>query len=412
MRATGLFTSRVVMNVALSLVAVAAVSLPVAALPPGRMPIQANTEAAGSPKNLLRATVETITVTGDFATRLGQLAKGAAAGGEGSSDGAVWLGYQVAKQPGTGESCCWHGVRFTNGRADGDLGRRGCNLDRRGKFLADLDDGSARTAAHDAGPAAITLDDDDRALMMFLKVDRAGEVQQLRSMSADCPVDAGGRRVLWLGAQPAAPSVDLLGGLVAAAEASVAAEDLAEEALGALAQHAGGEADRALTSLARQGPRELRQEVWFWVGHARGAAGFAVLSELLPRLPSADREEITFAFSQSPVPAAQETLFRLARRDPDADVRGQALFWLAQKNAPGVVELIRETLRRSGGEDDVEKAVFALSQLPDEQGTVELLAVLRDGKLDAGVRQQALFWLGQSDDPRAEQAIDEILLRN
>jgi HEAT repeat protein len=61
-------------------------------------------------------------------------------------------------------------------------------------------------------------------------------------------------------------------------------------------------------------------------------------------------------------------------------------------------------------EDDVrEEAVFALSQLPGERGIDALFAVLRDQGLHREIREQALFWLAQSDSDRAFAYLDELL---
>ena len=46
------------------------------------------------------------------------------------------------------------------------------------------------------------------------------------------------------------------------------------------------------------------------------------------------------------------------------------------------------------------KAVFALSQLPKDEGVPLLINVARTNANPA-VRKQAMFWLGQSKDPRA-----------
>jgi HEAT repeat protein len=52
--------------------------------------------------------------------------------------------------------------------------------------------------------------------------------------------------------------------------------------------------------------------------------------------------------------------------------------------------------------------VFALSQLRGKQGVEPLIAVARSNK-DPQVRQKAIFWLGQSGDPRAAALFREIL---
>lgn len=55
-----------------------------------------------------------------------------------------------------------------------------------------------------------------------------------------------------------------------------------------------------------------------------------------------------------------------------------------------------------------ERAVFALSQLPKDEGVPLLIQVAKNNH-DAAVRKQAFFWLGQSKDPRALAFFEEIL---
>jgi hypothetical protein len=54
------------------------------------------------------------------------------------------------------------------------------------------------------------------------------------------------------------------------------------------------------------------------------------------------------------------------------------------------------------------KAVFALSQMPKEEGVPKLIDVARTNK-NFEVRKQAMFWLGQSNDPRALTFFERIL---
>ena len=54
--------------------------------------------------------------------------------------------------------------------------------------------------------------------------------------------------------------------------------------------------------------------------------------------------------------------------------------------------------------------MFALSQLPKDEGVPRLIDVARNNR-NPEVRKQAFFWLGQSKDPRAVQFFEEILLR-
>ena len=62
-------------------------------------------------------------------------------------------------------------------------------------------------------------------------------------------------------------------------------------------------------------------------------------------------------------------------------------------------------------ETEVRKqAVFALSQLPKDESVPKLIEVARTHR-DAAVRKQAMFWLGQSRDPRALTFFEQILTR-
>jgi HEAT repeat protein len=56
------------------------------------------------------------------------------------------------------------------------------------------------------------------------------------------------------------------------------------------------------------------------------------------------------------------------------------------------------------------KAVFALSQLPKDEGVPLLIGVARSHR-SAEVRKQAMFWLGQSGDARALAFFEELLGR-
>jgi HEAT repeat protein len=54
------------------------------------------------------------------------------------------------------------------------------------------------------------------------------------------------------------------------------------------------------------------------------------------------------------------------------------------------------------------QAVFALSQRSAEEGVPALIRIARSNP-DPELRKTALFWLGQSDDPRALDLFEEIL---
>jgi HEAT repeat protein len=57
-----------------------------------------------------------------------------------------------------------------------------------------------------------------------------------------------------------------------------------------------------------------------------------------------------------------------------------------------------------------ESAVFALSQRPRDEAIPALMEVARTNR-DPRLRKSAIFWLGQTGDPRALAYFEEVLTR-
>lgn len=94
-----------------------------------------------------------------------------------------------------------------------------------------------------------------------------------------------------------------------------------------------------------------------------------------------------------------------------SSTRRDAMFWVgrfASAKITGHGEDIAAVEDDGDREDARDAAVFALSQLRGKQGIDPLLQIARSHK-DPQVRQKAIFWLGQSGDPRAVRLFREIL---
>jgi HEAT repeat protein len=109
-------------------------------------------------------------------------------------------------------------------------------------------------------------------------------------------------------------------------------------------------------------------------------------------------------------PGALDEMIRMAREDESTHVRGQALFWLAQKAGQKAASTITGAIENDPDTEVKKKAVFALSQMPHEEGVPKLIQVAQNNK-NPEVRKQAMFWLGQSNDPRALEFFEKILSR-
>ncbi len=282
-----------------------------------------------------------------------------------------------------------------------------------------------RTTWADGGCACCTLETGDRAVRVehekvtgtvalegsgenavFVRFEE-GAPGRVAAYSADCQIDAGGRRVVWLtGVAPAAS----LGWLETVARAQTGGRHGRDGAVMAIALHADAAADQMLERMALGGdPTRLAESAVFWMGAARGRAGFEGIRRVLDRSTSEEvREKAVFAVSISKEPGATDTLLQLAKSDRSAKVRGQAIFWLGQKAGAKVAETIVAAVKDDPDTDVKKRAVFALSQLPKDEGVPRLIDVARTNR-NTEVRKQAMFWLGQSKDPRALAFFEEVL---
>ncbi|MEZ4455910.1 MAG: HEAT repeat domain-containing protein [Gemmatimonadales bacterium] len=105
-------------------------------------------------------------------------------------------------------------------------------------------------------------------------------------------------------------------------------------------------------------------------------------------------------------------LLEMARdRSVTTSARKSAVFWVSQ--AAG--DRAAEGLARLADDDDEdrevrESAVFGLSQLPKDEGVPILIRVAKTSR-DPKIRRSAMFWLGQSEDPRALDLFEELLTK-
>jgi hypothetical protein len=103
-------------------------------------------------------------------------------------------------------------------------------------------------------------------------------------------------------------------------------------------------------------------------------------------------------------------LVRLARNTTlPEDRRKTAIFWLSQAAGSEATRALDSLVGQDNTSRELRKqAVFALSQRPADEGVPALIRVARTNR-DPELRRTALFWLGQSEDPRALDLFEEIL---
>ena len=105
-------------------------------------------------------------------------------------------------------------------------------------------------------------------------------------------------------------------------------------------------------------------------------------------------------------------LLRLARnRDVPEQTRSSAVFWVSQAAEVAATRGLHALIDEDATDREVrEQAVFALSQRPREEGVPVLIRIAQSHR-DPEIRKKAIFWLGQSNDPRALALFEQLLTR-
>lgn len=299
------------------------------------------------------------------------------------SNDQIWLGYEVPALPESHLSRC---SNWSDSSDDGCCG----------EFRLEDEHGTYRNRKEPAAQNAYVL----------LRFDH-GDLLKVRSVAAGCHLNAGGVAFDWLTGVKPEESIALLAGVASRqSEPSQAVEG----ALLAISFHAAPEATRSLGEIASSSdlPR-TREQAAFWLGVQRGHDGFLVLKSLEDKSTDGHfREKLAFDFSQNSDPAAEDELIHMAKFDADTKVRGQALFWIAQKAGKRATQALTDAIQNDPETDVKKKAVFALSQLPKDESIPQLIHVA-DTNSNLVVRKEAFFWLGQSQDPRALAYLEQVL---
>jgi hypothetical protein len=143
---------------------------------------------------------------------------------------------------------------------------------------------------------------------------------------------------------------------------------------------------------------------------AKDAADYLVrMAETLPG--KAGRDAI-FPATTADSAVIWPQLVKLARNDErPRETRKQAVFWLGQAAGEAATAGLDSLTQDSSIDRDVQKqVVFALSQRPKDEGIPILIRVAKSHR-DPEVRRDAMFWLGQSNDPRAIALFEEVLTK-
>lgn len=216
--------------------------------------------------------------------------------------------------------------------------------------------------------------------------------------------------IFWLSQVDGARAVEALEGILRTSTD----EGLQEKAIFALSQHSSERAGELLRTYAlrNDAPAELRGQAIFWLGQANGAGNAQFLRDIYGRVNADEiKEKVIFSLSQHSDPQNGAFLLDIAVNEQETmEMRKQALFWAGQSQTVPLAQLTGLYDRVSNREIK-DQLIFVFSQRNDRAAVDKLMSIARTDS-DAELRKQAIFWLGQSSDPRVQGFLLELINGN
>ena len=213
--------------------------------------------------------------------------------------------------------------------------------------------------------------------------------------------------VFWLSQVPG--STGLLEGILRGSGDAA----IKDKAIFALSQQHEPRAQQILRDFAlRDGENEdLREKAIFWLGQRRSTENTEFLRSLYSRLTNADlKDKVMFSLSQQRGAGNEQWLMDIALNPrEDTDLRKRALFLAGQSGVaiPGLVTLYD----RMTDLELKDQLIFVFSQRQRDPAAVDKLLDIAKNERNPELRKKAIFWLGQSRDPRVQQFLLDLINR-
>lgn len=189
--------------------------------------------------------------------------------------------------------------------------------------------------------------------------------------------------------------------------------DLQKKALFALSQRRSERSQQSLREYATRedAPKDLREEAIFWIGQRRSEENAQFLRQLFGRTASeAAREKILFSLAQMKGFGTEAFILeQVANTKLPMETRKQALFWAGQGNGVTTAQLAG-IYDRSPESDMRDQVIFVIAQRGNRDSAAldKLIEIARTDR-DREMRKKAVFWLGQSKDPKAAKLLQEMI---
>jgi HEAT repeat protein len=188
-------------------------------------------------------------------------------------------------------------------------------------------------------------------------------------------------------------------------------ENIKDKALFALSQQNEPRAAQVLRDFAARENEnsDLREKAIFWLGQRHSTENTEFLRGLYSRLTNEDlKEKILFSLSQQKGAGNEQWLMNIAvNPKEDIELRKKALFWAGQSGV--AISEMSKLYDRMNDSEMKEAIIFGLSQRQRDPEAMDKLFDIAKNEKDAELRKKAIFWLGQSRDPRVQQFLMDLI---
>jgi HEAT repeat protein len=231
----------------------------------------------------------------------------------------------------------------------------------------------------------------------------------LRAVREDPALEVRKQAVFWLSQTGGGEAVSVLETVLEESDEV----ELQEQAIFALSQHSGARAEQVLRDyvVRNDAPLELRENAVFWLGNEGSHESRAFLRDLYSSMSAQQlKQKIIFSVAQISSAESRDWLLSVVQNESEpVELRKNALFWTGQQHDLEAADLAN-VYDSSVDLELRQQVLFVLSQLTDDWAVDQLIAIARR-ETDAELRKNALFWLGQSDDLRAAQFLQEVVAK-
>jgi HEAT repeat protein len=249
-----------------------------------------------------------------------------------------------------------------------------------------------------------------RAIMVLGQVDHPEAFEMLVELArSDADIEVRREAVFWL--SQSSEHSDKAAQVLADLALAPGDEELRQRAIFALAQTDSALARETLRRVALDTSMsaEIRGAALMWISQSDEPA-LDFLRQVIASDPDLEmRKRALFGVSQIESDEAARYLLELARTEDDQEIRKTAIFFLVQRDDVASVDLLIELFDQETDPEIRQAVLLSLGQATDNDAVITKLIDVAKNDPDIEMRQAAIMWLGQSDDPRARQALIEII---